>query len=306
MSAAALAVALLGATSLGNAAQVAVKSGLSAAESALPSAKKKPKVLRGPRGPRGPRGVPGPAGPQGLQGTAGPPGQQGPAGAQGPGGAQGLAGPEGPAGPQGATGPQGPQGLQGPAGPPNPNADLLDGLDSTAFLRVTGKAADSDLLDGLSSSAFLLATGKAADANLLDGLDSTFYRPKLIDFAATNPTARTQILALGGLRLYASCDGTFADITLDAESTLNDAFVAAAFNSDEPPNSNSAFFNHMEDLDVGEVFDDILGSGDGLAAGTIVYRGPFGNSAVTVDFLSFESSGVGGFCFISGTAVQAP
>ena len=41
-----------------------------------------------------------------------------------------------PAGPQGAEGPQGPpglQGLQGPPGAPNPNADLLDGLNSDAF-----------------------------------------------------------------------------------------------------------------------------------------------------------------------------
>jgi hypothetical protein len=53
------------------------------------------------------------------------------------------------------------------------NADLLDGLDSTEFLRTTGKAADANLLDGLDSTAFLPATGKAANANLLDGLDWT-------------------------------------------------------------------------------------------------------------------------------------
>ena len=58
----------------------------------------------------------------------------------------------------------------------NLNADKLDGLDSTAFLRTTGKAADSELLDGLDSTAFLSATGKAADADLLDGIDSSgFY-----------------------------------------------------------------------------------------------------------------------------------
>lgn len=55
------------------------------------------------------------------------------------------------------------------------DSELLDGLDSTAFLRTTGKAADSELLDGLDSTAFLLTTGKAADSNLLDGLDSTAF-----------------------------------------------------------------------------------------------------------------------------------
>lgn len=63
--------------------------------------KPKPKVLRGKRGPRGPKGA---------------------RGAQGP------------------MGPQGPAGIQGPPGAPNPNAldsDRLDGLDSTAFVRLS-------------------------------------------------------------------------------------------------------------------------------------------------------------------------
>ena len=38
-----------------------------------------------------------------------------------------------------------------------PNADKLDGIDSTGFLGITAKAADSDKLDGLDSSAFALA-----------------------------------------------------------------------------------------------------------------------------------------------------
>src|SRR4051812_13507099 len=37
----------------------------------------------------------------------------------------------------------------------NLNADKLDGVDSTGFLRVGGKAADANLLDGLDSTAFL-------------------------------------------------------------------------------------------------------------------------------------------------------
>ena len=53
------------------------------------------------------------------------------------------------------------------------NADLLDGLSSSAFLPAGGKAADADLLDGLSSSAFLPAGAQAADADKLDGLDSS-------------------------------------------------------------------------------------------------------------------------------------
>jgi hypothetical protein len=38
-----------------------------------------------------------------------------------------------------------------------------------------GKASDSELLDGLDSSAFLRSNGKAADSELLDGVNSTSY-----------------------------------------------------------------------------------------------------------------------------------
>ena len=57
----------------------------------------------------------------------------------------------------------------------NLNADRLDSLDSTSFLRSTGKAVDADLLDGKDSTAFLPSAGKAADADRLDNLDSTSF-----------------------------------------------------------------------------------------------------------------------------------
>jgi hypothetical protein len=54
----------------------------------------------------------------------------------------------------------------------NLNADKVDGQDSSAFLPVGGKAADSDLLDGQEASAFLGAGATAADSDKLDGKDS--------------------------------------------------------------------------------------------------------------------------------------
>lgn len=57
------------------------------------------------------------------------------------------------------------------------DADTLDGKDSSEFLGVTEKAANSDQLDGKDSGAFLGITGKAADSNLLDGMDSTALVP---------------------------------------------------------------------------------------------------------------------------------
>jgi len=41
----------------------------------------------------------------------------------------------------------------------NLNADLVDGLDGTDFLRANGKAVDSDKLDGIDSSGFIQGTG---------------------------------------------------------------------------------------------------------------------------------------------------
>jgi hypothetical protein len=55
------------------------------------------------------------------------------------------------------------------------DAELLDGLDSTAFLGVGGKAADAEQLDGLDSTAFLGVGAKAEDADTLDGLDSAAF-----------------------------------------------------------------------------------------------------------------------------------
>lgn len=83
LSAAALVVAVLGATSLGQAATTAVKRTATAMkQGASPASLRGQKVLRGPRGPRGrrgrrgPAGPAGPAGPQGLQGVPGPQGIQ--------------------------------------------------------------------------------------------------------------------------------------------------------------------------------------------------------------------------------------
>ena len=75
----------------------------------------------------------------------------------------------------------------------NLNSDLLDGLDSTAFLLRSGGAMlnttkvtslNSDLLDGLDSTSFLTTSGGAMlntnkvtnlNSDLLDGLDSTAF-----------------------------------------------------------------------------------------------------------------------------------
>ena len=51
----------------------------------------------------------------------------------------------------------------------NLNADRLDGLDASAFLRTAGKAANSETLDGLDSSAFLTASSSSSFQKKLAG-----------------------------------------------------------------------------------------------------------------------------------------
>jgi hypothetical protein len=104
----ALIVSVLGATSLGTGAAVALKSGVEKATKSALSANTNRAARRPVRGPRGPRGFRGRAGPRGPIGPAGP---------------QGAAGPTGPQGREGAIGPQGPQGPAGPPGPPGPFPD---------------------------------------------------------------------------------------------------------------------------------------------------------------------------------------
>lgn len=101
LSCAALAVALLGVTSLGTAAGSAVEVAKDSVFASGPSATAKEKrALRGPRGRRGPAGRPGSPGPKGETGQAG---AQGERGLQGERGAQGERGPQGERGAAGTT-----------------------------------------------------------------------------------------------------------------------------------------------------------------------------------------------------------
>jgi hypothetical protein len=105
----------------------------------------------------------------------------------------------------------------------NLNADRLDGLDQSTFLRTNGKAADSDKLDGFDQSSFLHATGKAADSDKLDGFDSTAFprtggvgSTKILTNRIVRPPEGDQnihLLDLPGLGyLKALCFNTSADI----------------------------------------------------------------------------------------------
>ena len=86
------------------------------------------------------------------------------------------------------------------------DADLLDGLDSTAFLGATETATDAEMLDGLDSSAFLGAGGTAVDSERLDGLDSTDFLGaggKATDSDLLDGKNSTEFLGAGGTAVNA-------------------------------------------------------------------------------------------------------
>ncbi|MEQ7128765.1 hypothetical protein ABN034_30080 [Actinopolymorpha sp. B11F2] len=136
-----------------------------------------------------------------------------------------------------------------------PNADKLDGLNSTAFLRAGGKAADADKLDGLDSADLrVTGDGVAGDDRDMFGCNETtllyqvltLKRPARIFVsasaehgsagAALSPTIRVELLSEGNVladtsrvQVPATTTGVglnVADMLLDSNS--NHAYRAHA------------------------------------------------------------------------------
>ena len=155
---------------------------------------------QGPMGPAGAKGsmgeagAEGPTGPKGSMGEAGAEGPTGPKGSTGEAGAEGPTGPKGSTGEAGAEGPTGPKGDTGETGPTGPTGtvDTSNFYDKAAsdarFLPFAGKAADANLFDGLDSTAFLRSGGKADNSDLLDGKDSTAFYTTFTRFVGAPAT----------------------------------------------------------------------------------------------------------------------
>ena len=105
-------------------------------------------------------------------------GRRGAVGPVGPQGAKGATGATGATGPTGATGATGEVGPQGPAGSPDTPGQILNKISTVDG---AGSGLDASLLDGLDSSAFLRVNEKAADANRLDGVNSTGFARRRTD-----------------------------------------------------------------------------------------------------------------------------
>lgn len=112
------------------------------------------------------------------------------------------------------------------------NSDKIDGLDSTAFLRSTGKAADANKLDGFDSTAFARVAGTVGSIETV-GVRSE-VNPDVLEAYAACP-AFTKITG-GGHEVYTSSgavisravgNGWYVATIADVESTGEDIVAVA-------------------------------------------------------------------------------
>jgi hypothetical protein len=113
-----------------------------------------------------------------------------------------------------------------------------------------GKATNlnADKLDGMTSSSFLTVTGKAADSDKLDGLDSTDFLPasKLVRFGPTIVQAASgqgefaTLAVVGELTFFAECIDTGQDqlLILHLKSSSAHASFAATAGTTFSSNPN--------------------------------------------------------------------
>ena len=91
-----------------------------------------------------------------------------------------------------------------------PDANKLDGKDSTAFLGANEKAANADKLDGVDSADFMRATGASYNSN---------------SGTLTNDAPETTLLTLPGLTLKGTCAGGVPDTRLDLAGGWSEGWV---------------------------------------------------------------------------------
>jgi len=193
-------------------------------------------TVAGPTGPTGPTGFTGSTGATGPTGPTGPTGFTGSTGATGPTGPTGPTGFTGPTGPTGPTGFTGSVGTTGPTGPTGPTGFTgSQGSPDTAsqilakLVTVDGASSglDADLLDGISSTSFLRSdiiqqgglAYLAQDFNTYPNLySSTFINPT----GSTNlPTGMSAVMSYRFIMGAGDTSGRGFDLVGAAEGSAN-------------------------------------------------------------------------------------
>ncbi len=132
------------------------------------------------------------------------------------------------------------------------DADTLDGLDSTKFLRSNAKAVDADRLDGIDSSGFLRSNAKAVDADKLDGKNSTEFLPTSRGSRATGALS-DNLPDADGAALIAELSSPGNGILIiganvDVTATAGEDTVLCTLSVNGNPLSGVAMFTTVDDV----------------------------------------------------------
>jgi len=182
------------------------------------------------------------------------------------------------------------------------SADVLDNSLTGADVSeaTLGKVPDADTLDGVDSSGFVRGSGSI----------------QKVDFRANDGTGLTTILDLGGLQLLATCDSSFGqgpkDLRIFWTSTVDNASLGVSYSQFLDGTAHTDYTSHM--ATGGTISEGNLSTDDDdRTVGTMVYTRPEGGS-VSVAFQAEDSNGSAGSdplggtkdCIFTGTATHAP
>lgn len=165
-----------------------------------------------------------------------------------------------------------------------PDADRLDGLDSSDLLPATGKAADADTLDGVDSLGFLLSDGKASDADLLDGKNSTDFlsasgkavdADRLDGIDSSQLPTRSELAAAGSVNLssnpvnWSKLKEVPAEIA-DGDDAGQGTFHGVQFNNSLAANATQTFFTHSWSKNLTVVWQAVPTTPGGRVSSSVV------------------------------------
>jgi hypothetical protein len=182
------------------------------------------------------------------------------------------------------------------------SADVLDNSLTGADVSeaTLGKVPDADTLDGVDSSGFVRGSGSI----------------QKLDFRANDGTGLTQVLDLGGLQLLATCDSSFGqgpkDLRIFWTSTVDNASLGVSYSQFGDGVAHTDYDSHM--ATGGTISEGNLSTADDdRTVGTMVYTRPEGGN-VSVAFQAEDSNGSAGSdplggtkdCIFTGTATHAP
>jgi hypothetical protein len=181
-------------------------------------------------------------------------------------------------------------------------ADVLDnGLTGADVNEATlGRVPDADALDGIDSTGFARGPGSI----------------QKVDFRANDGTGLTQILDLGGLQLLATCDSSFGqgpkDLRIFWTSTVDNASLGVSYSQFGDGVAHTDYNSHLPTSGTIEE-GNLSTADDDRTVGTMVYTRPEGGN-VSVAFQAEDSNGSAGSdalggtkdCIFTGTATHAP